>query len=222
MSSPGPGPAPASDTARRLLDAAARLLSEEGPAALTTRRLAREVGTSTMAVYTHFGSLPDLVRAVIREGFRRVDALLRALPTGADPVADLAAMCRVAVDYARAEPHLYAVMFGGSSLAGFHLTTDDLRIGGHALRLLHEAVERCVAAGRFRSDEPWVITRRLWCQLHGLLQLERAGYFDPPFVPEGYPYLEGQLRDFAVGAGDDLAAATASVRRAAALVPPAG
>jgi hypothetical protein len=57
-SAPGTGP----DVRRRLLEEAARLLGEEGPAALTTRRLAREAGTSTMAVCTHFGGMPALVR----------------------------------------------------------------------------------------------------------------------------------------------------------------
>jgi AcrR family transcriptional regulator len=202
-------------TARRLLDTAARLLSEEGPAALTTRRLAREVGTSTMAVYTHFGSLAQLVRGVIHEGFRRLADRLRALPETDDPVADLAAMCRESLRYARAEPHLFAVMFGGTTLAGFELGEEDLRIGGYALRIPRDLVARCMAAGRFRDGDPMMVTRHLWCQMHGLIQLERAGYFAAAFVPEGYPYLEGQLRDFAVGAGDDLTAATESVRRSA-------
>ncbi|WP_461035590.1 TetR/AcrR family transcriptional regulator [Streptomyces mayteni] len=202
-----------SPVATRLLAAAARLLSEEGPAALTTRRLAREVGASTMAVYTHFGSLPDLVRAVIHEGFQRVSERLRALPTTDDPVADLFEECRVTVEYARAEPHHFTVMFSGSPLAGFQMSDDDLRIGAHALRIARDTVERCVAAGRFRPAEPWLVTRHLWCQIHGLIQLERAGYFGPAFVPPGTPYLETHLRDFAVGAGDTLEAATASVAR---------
>ncbi|WP_207930662.1 TetR/AcrR family transcriptional regulator [Streptomyces hainanensis] len=199
--------------ATRLLTAAARLLSEEGPAALTTRRLAREVGTSTMAVYTHFGSLPDLVRAVIHEGFQRVAERLRALPATDDPVADLFEECRVTVEYARAEPHHFAVMFSGSPLAGLQMSEDDLRIGSYALRIARDTVERCIAAGRFRPAEPWLVTRHLWCQTHGLIQLERAGYFGPTLVPPGTPYLETYLRDFAVGAGDTLEAATASMAR---------
>ncbi|WP_207931059.1 TetR/AcrR family transcriptional regulator [Streptomyces sp. 8K308] len=197
----------------RLLSAAARLLSEEGPAALTTRRLAREVGTSTMAVYTHFGSLPDLVRAVIHEGFQRVADRLRALPTTDDPVADLFEKCRVTLEYARAEPHHFTVMFSGSPLAGFQMSEEDLRIGSHALRIARDAIERCIVAGRFRPAEPWLVTRHLWCQMHGLIQLERAGYFGPAFVPPGTPYLDTCLRDFAVGAGDTLEAATTSVAR---------
>ena len=61
-----------------LTDAAARLLGEEGPAAMTTRRLATEAGTTTTAVYTHFGGKEDLVRAIVWEGFDRLTAHLSA------------------------------------------------------------------------------------------------------------------------------------------------
>jgi AcrR family transcriptional regulator len=49
-----------------LIDRAARLFSEAGPAALTTRRLAAEAGTSTMAIYTHFGSMSELIREIAK------------------------------------------------------------------------------------------------------------------------------------------------------------
>ena len=38
-----------------LIETAARLIAEHGTDALTLRRLASEVGASTMAIYTHFG-----------------------------------------------------------------------------------------------------------------------------------------------------------------------
>ena len=53
---------------------------------LSTRKLAAEVGTSTMAVYTHFGGLPGLVHAVVpanqldADVARYVNELLTAAP----------------------------------------------------------------------------------------------------------------------------------------------
>src|ERR1700747_2477742 len=40
-----------------LLHAAVALLNEHGPDALQTRKVAAAAGTSTMAVYTHFGGM---------------------------------------------------------------------------------------------------------------------------------------------------------------------
>jgi AcrR family transcriptional regulator len=72
-----------------LLDVAARLLTEEGPAAVTVHRVANEVGTSTTAVYAHFASMEELRRAVRRDGFARLDKDLAVVQPTQDPVADL-------------------------------------------------------------------------------------------------------------------------------------
>ena len=79
-----------SDVRRRLLEAAADLLGEEGPAALTARRLAREAGTSTMAVYTHFGGMPALVRAVVADGFAQLHDRVGGVEPSRDTIDDLA------------------------------------------------------------------------------------------------------------------------------------
>lgn len=163
-----------------------------------------------MAVYTHFGSMPALVREVMREGFGRFKARTDVVAAGADPVADLYAICRVYQEFARAEPDVYAVMFGGSQLAGFELTDEDRAMGTDMLRVPYGVIRRCAAAGRFRDGDPSLRAWQLWCQLHGLAQLERAGYFTGPRTPD--ETLRALVRDFAIGAGDDPEAAARSLR----------
>ena len=48
----------------RLLERARTLLSSQGPAALSLRTLAADVGTSTTAVYALFGGKPGLLEAL--------------------------------------------------------------------------------------------------------------------------------------------------------------
>src|SRR6478752_6185718 len=100
------------DVRRRLIELAADVLGEEGPAALSARRLARDAGTSTMAVYTHFGGMPGLVQAVVAEGFRRLYDRVAKVELTDDPVADLVAAASAYRANALASPHVYAVMFG--------------------------------------------------------------------------------------------------------------
>jgi AcrR family transcriptional regulator len=67
-----------------LLDAAVDLLDENGPDALQTRKVAGAAGTSTMAVYTHFGGMQPLIDAVAEEGLRQSPTWLPLAPrTGA-------------------------------------------------------------------------------------------------------------------------------------------
>ncbi|MDT7537450.1 MAG: hypothetical protein QOI82_1035, partial [Actinomycetota bacterium] len=54
------------DLAERLVDEAGRILSTDGAAALSLRRLATATGTSTMAVYTRFGDKQGLLAAMYR------------------------------------------------------------------------------------------------------------------------------------------------------------
>ncbi|MFF0224514.1 TetR/AcrR family transcriptional regulator [Streptomyces sp. NPDC004629] len=200
---------------RRLLDEAARVLAEEGPGALSARRLVRAVGASTMAVYTHFGSMPELVREVMKEGVDRFLARVREVPPAvapdADPVRELAGLCRAYQDFARAEPHVYAVLFGGSALAGFELSEADRSMGVALLRFPRDAIRRCAGAGRFHTDaDADLLVRQLFAQMHGLAHLTRAGYILGRYGPDDV--LAGLLRDFAVAAGDEPARAAASVR----------
>ncbi|WP_306369327.1 TetR/AcrR family transcriptional regulator [Nocardiopsis sp. CC223A] len=183
-----------------LLDAAARVLSAEGPAALTTRRLAREAGCSTMAVYTHFGGMTGLVRAMVHEGFARLHARFDRVAPSADPVADLALYGRAYRASATAAPHLYAVMFGASSLAGFSLTEEDRQHGRYTLAPVISCTERCMREGRFTSDDPFAVAHRMWTGVHGVVSLEFGSYLVAPYDADDC--FESVLPALMVGAGD--------------------
>src|SRR5580704_4924709 len=94
-----------------LVETAARLVATEGRAGLTLRRVAKEVGTSTMAVYTHFGGMDELRREVRREGFARLREQLDAVTTTRDPVADLSLLGVAYYLSAARAPNLYRAMF---------------------------------------------------------------------------------------------------------------
>lgn len=197
----------------QLIDVAAKLLSEEGPAALSTRKLAAIVGTSTMAVYTHFGGMDDLVRAMVHEGFTLLSGRMGAVEESDDPVSDVVALGWAYRANAREHWHLYNVMFGGSSLNGFSLTDADRQHGRYTLDILVGAVKRCVAADRFRPSDPELVAHQLWIALHGLVTLDLGGYLVEPNT--GDVCFEAQVCGMILGAGDDPQRARESVARAA-------
>ncbi len=57
-----------------LLDAASEMLVHGGPDAISLRKLAARIGTSTMAVYTAFGGKDGLIAALFTEAFNRLAA----------------------------------------------------------------------------------------------------------------------------------------------------
>lgn len=76
-------------TAIALLDAAERLVAEDGLEALSVRRVAGEVGTTTRAVYSLFGSKDGLVVALGVRAFDLLRAGIDSLPSTDDPAGDL-------------------------------------------------------------------------------------------------------------------------------------
>jgi AcrR family transcriptional regulator len=183
MSSPA-GPADV-DVRRRLIEVAADLLGEEGPSALSARRLAREAGTSTMAVYTHFGGMPGLVRAVVAEGFARLYARVAEVGQSDDPLADLVAAAAAYRAHALADPHLFFVMFGSASLGEYRLTQQELEVGMAAFGQLVTAVERVMDSGQIRRGDPAAVAGQFWAALHGYVMIELSGLSHVVEDPEG-------------------------------------
>lgn len=159
-----------------LIEAAARVLGEEGPAGLSTRKLAAEVGTSTMAVYTHFGSLAGLVAAVVDEGFARLAAHMSDIHRSEDALADLAQLAMAYRANALDNPHLYAVMFGSASLGGYRRSDAELDERNETFDALVTATRRAMDAGQLAPGDPVDVAGQLWSALHGYVMLELAGF----------------------------------------------
>lgn len=156
-----------------LIEAAASLIAIEGGAALTLRRVADEVGTSTMAVYTHFGGMAELRREVRREGFARLREHLEQVEDTGDTVADLMLLGWAYYRNATTNPSLYRVMFMEQPVAD-----DEAGVGLDTFERLVDGVRRCLAAGRFKEGEAVGLATQLWAVSHGVVTLQLAGMLD--------------------------------------------
>jgi AcrR family transcriptional regulator len=192
-----------------LLETAAQIVAIEGRASLTIRRLAKEVGTSTMAVYTHFGNMEELRREVRREGFERLRSRLDSVRPTKDPVADLTLLGAAYYISATASPNLYRAMFLDGPVDG-----EDLPTGLDTFMYLVNCIARCVAAGRFPdapSDDPAELAVDLWALTHGLVSLQLANLLG---ADEAVAHLESGGRSLFVAWGEDEAALRAAGLRA--------
>jgi AcrR family transcriptional regulator len=162
----------------RLIETAAQLLADEGPHAVTTRRVAAEVGTSTTAIYSLLGSKEELFRAMYREGFQRLSDHLAAAPRSDDAVEDLR---RLGTEYhamGMESPQLYRVMFD-CPIPEFAIDDEDVTFSLGTLQVLIDAVRRCVDEGHFAGD-PRELALELWSMSHGITSLAIAGMLGSP------------------------------------------
>jgi AcrR family transcriptional regulator len=197
-----------------MLNAAVRLLDDEGPDALQTRRVAGAAGTSTMAVYTHFGGMRGLIAEVADEGYRQFDAA-QTVPQTADPVADLFAIGAAYRRYAIERPHMYRLMFGSTSAHGIHapagnvlnLTVAEIEQRIPSFAHVVRAVQRSLRAGRITvssaDDDTTVvaIAGQFWSLFHGFVMLELAGFYGDDGAAVR-PVLDALGANLLVGLGD--------------------
>jgi AcrR family transcriptional regulator len=194
----------------RLLDEAGRLLSDDGPDALSLRRLAKDVGTSTTAVYSLFGAKQGLVKAVFLEAFGRFGARLDVVPRSGDPLTDLLRLGVAYRESALADPHLYAVMFG-RGIPGFEPEPEDTEVSLATMNPLVDAVRAASATGLLMDVPPETIAIALWAQAHGLVSLELGGSMPDEFdLADHYEYMlaaaiRGWLRESGPTAPDPTA-----------------
>ncbi|MEV5824305.1 TetR/AcrR family transcriptional regulator [Spirillospora sp. NPDC052242] len=183
-----------------LLERAAHMLRTREP--VTLRSLVAGTGVSTMAVYTHFGGMDGMWRALRQEGFTRLAAGFSEVPASDDPVRDLATLIAAYAANALDHPDLYRVMFDAS------VELEDLRAADDTLEHLVQAVRRAVDAGRLHPDVvPLDLAIQCWAVAHGLVSLVAGGPLPRETLAHGVPMLSALL----AGAGDEPARCRRSV-----------
>lgn len=136
---------------QRVIDAAIDLLEREGRDAVTTRAVAVAAGLQPPAIYRLFGDKDGLLDAVVEYGFARFLASKRVDPDPQDPVEDLRAGWDLAVEFGRANPALYTLMYSepvGTTTAAFEA----------GMKILSGRVRRLAAGGWLRVDEDLAVT----------------------------------------------------------------
>lgn len=194
----------------QLVEGGIRLIERDGVAALSARKLAAETGTSTMAVYTHFGGMTGLIDAIASEAFARFTRALTDVEQTDDAVADFLVMGAHYREFALANPQRYQLMFGASAHPQKR-NHADLTVTGSptgraefavSFEALLNVVRRMIATGRIRDDGESAIAGRIWSVIHGEAMLEMAGFFGH----EGHGLSEILVPitvDVLVGMGDD-------------------
>jgi AcrR family transcriptional regulator len=155
----------------RLCDAAAKLFLQEGEAALSMRRLAAEVGCSTMAPYRHFADKEALVAAIRAQAFDRLaDALDGVERNERHRAADIG---DAYVRFARENPAAYKLMFDlaqPDEAAYPELASAAARARVSMSAYVRELVEAGVLVG-----DPVELGYVFWAAIHGLIVLDLAG-----------------------------------------------
>jgi AcrR family transcriptional regulator len=161
-------------TAAALLAAAERAVQAGGPEALAVRGIAKEVGTTTRAVYSLFGSRDGVIAALGAHAFEFLRAGLDALPATDEPAGDLVEVGLVFRRLATERPALYSI--------GVQRDVPDLPpwqpvcdAADAAFATLLQRVARLGDAGQLGEYTVLEATLQFHALCEGLAMLERRG-----------------------------------------------
>jgi AcrR family transcriptional regulator len=190
---------------RAILESARRQLAEVGPAALSVRAVARDLGMASSATYRYFRSRDDLLTALIIEAYDEVGEAVERADAAVTDRSDLTGrwrvVCHAVRDWAVANPHDYALVYG-SPVPGYAAPETTVASAGRVpltlLRLAHDAEAASLplgapvgdvdeaeskALGGIReltdftiSDERLVRCLIVWATLFGHVSLELFGH----------------------------------------------
>ncbi len=165
-----------------LVEAAHKLVQEEGYEGLTIRKLAKRVGYAPMSVYSYFADKQDILYALAEDAFETLARRIEEHPSD-DPIEALQAVMTEYAAFGLGNPNEYRTVFMTEKTRPPEgKTFAEMEEGNPAMKVLISRVEACVAAGKLKGD-PRAIATMLWAVGHGTISL----LITFPFYPFGDP-----------------------------------
>jgi AcrR family transcriptional regulator len=163
------------DLRRALVEEALRTIQKHGIEQLTLRAVGERLGVSRTALYRHFSDKEALLAAVGCEGFRMLRlALTEAWEQNGRGRSGFDAIGMAYVQFAVTHPSHYRVMFGRF----VESRAKDAEFVGEAtaaFQVLVDALIEQQQAGIVRRDDPLLLARFSWSNVHGIAMLAING-----------------------------------------------
>jgi AcrR family transcriptional regulator len=168
-----------------------QLLRDEIPTELTVRRVATAAGTTTMALYTGFGSRDGLLDVVYARGFEQLRAGMAPAALVADPAEAVLGLLEAYRVFALANPGLYGLLFE-RVLPGFDPSPEVRSIAlDTTFGLLATQAGRLLgSAAQHEASRKLAYT--LWALTHGLVSLELSHASRSPLAHPALAETDGQ------------------------------
>ena len=171
-----------------ILDNARQQLAKVGPAQLSLRAVARELGMSSSAVYRYFSSRDQLLTALIIEAYdelgeaaERADAAVARRTSYALRWEEA---CHAIRSWALAHPHDYALLYG-SPVPGYAAPQDTITPASRVTRVLIGVWIDATSAGIRPAAPQAPVPRKLHESISGLREFSEGALDDAAILAIG-------------------------------------
>lgn len=159
-------------TRQKILDVARKMISQQGLASVSMRKIGKKVGISQVAIYRHFADKNELIAQIIDKGYQRlVQNLQSAAAQSNNPAEFISNVIKVYVDFALADPNFFkAVMFSSSGPARKQVNSlsQGITRTRDTFRLVNKILEDGMAKGIFREGDSELLSQSIWMAVFGI------------------------------------------------------
>jgi AcrR family transcriptional regulator len=165
-------------TAERIAEIALRILEQEGPDAVSMRRLAKAAGITPMAIYHHYPSREALLKTITDDEFAKLKEYSDRLIAQSKGKGDLTRSTDAYLDYAFDRPRIFDYVFSKPRFDARTFPEDFRARRSPTLNPVADRVAEEMKEGVLRKDDIWEVALQLWAHTHGYVTLYRAGRFN--------------------------------------------
>ena len=151
-----------------ILDAARDLFVTEGYRNVSIRKIAERIEYSPAAIYSYFPSKDAIFFALAEEGFRRLDAQVRSVLHGNDPLDEMRACWWAYYEFSKDHREFFELMFVDRAVPQISEQWTGLAFVHQMLEFAAARIQRCIDAGIFHKDTNAEVAMHLiWGALTG-------------------------------------------------------
>ncbi|MDQ0191756.1 TetR/AcrR family transcriptional regulator [Paenibacillus wynnii] len=159
-----------------VVDAAATLLQEEGPEAVTVRKVSQKMNCSTKIIYSLFVNKEGLAQLLYLDGCKLLANEFERTPQAADPAQYLLNLGETYWQFGQRYSSYYKLMFGGA-FADFKPDEESMRGTVTAMSQLLTVISNAQKQGLIPSQyDTESVVRVCWASLHGVIHLYMGGH----------------------------------------------
>ncbi|WP_200905893.1 TetR/AcrR family transcriptional regulator [Paenibacillus sp. IHB B 3415] len=159
-----------------VVDAAAAILQEEGPEAVTVRRVSQKMGCSTKIIYSLFVNKEGLAQQLYLEGCKLLAQRFEEVPPSSDLLQHLLDLGEAFWQFGQDYASYYKLMFGGA-FAEFKPDAESMQGTMTAIHRLLVLISTAQEQGQISDqEETGTLVSTIWASLHGVIHLYMGGF----------------------------------------------
>ncbi|WP_281885065.1 TetR/AcrR family transcriptional regulator [Paenibacillus sp. YYML68] len=160
-----------------IVEAAAMILQEHGPEAVTIRRVAEEMECSTKIIYNLFNNKDGLIKLLYLEGCKLLAKNFESVIRQENLEQYVRELGEAYWVFGQNYTSYYKLMFGGA-FSEFKPEEESLHSTVTALQQFINIITEAIEMGLIAEKDPILVVQVIWASLHGVIHLYLGGHIE--------------------------------------------